>query len=93
MTLRPRGGCQGGVVHREGSAESVDGGADRIEDIGQPVGVEPGEPTGGGQQGQPLVAGVGLLPVESPLFGFIESFGLADRVGDLGERRLVCGPR
>src|ERR1700722_14729722 len=59
-----RAGRQGGVGHRDGAVQSVDGGADLIEDVGQRVGTEPGEAAGGGQQGQPLVAGVGLLPVE-----------------------------
>jgi len=53
------------------------------------VGTEPGEAAGGGQQGQPLLAGVGLLPVESPLFGLAELSGLADLVGELGIHRPV----
>jgi hypothetical protein len=76
-------------VHRESSAQSVDGSADLIEDAGQLFRAEPGEAAGGGQQDQPLVAGVGLFPVESPLFGLVELSGLADLAGDLGVHRLV----
>jgi hypothetical protein len=32
------GGRQGGVPHREASAQRVDGGPDRVEDLGSPVG-------------------------------------------------------
>src|ERR1044071_7520184 len=83
------GRCQGGVVHREASAEGVDGVSDRVQYVGQLSGRELGEASGGGEQVQPLVACVGLIPVESPLFGIGELSGLADLVGELRVGRLV----
>lgn len=80
---------QGGVVHGEASAQGVDGAPDRVQHFGQLIGTELGEAAGGGQQVQPLVARVGLLPVVSPLFGIVELFGLADLVGELRVCRLV----
>ena len=55
--------------------------------LGQLVGPKPGEAAGGGQQVQPLVAGVGPLPVEPPLLAARRTPGLADPVGELGVHR------
>ncbi|WP_377592993.1 hypothetical protein [Micromonospora eburnea] len=76
-------------MHREAATQSVDSVSYRTQYLGQLIGAEPGEAAGRGEQIQPLVARVGLLPVESPLFRVVELFGLADFVGDRRVPRLV----
>src|SRR5690349_7638006 len=80
---------QGGVGHREASAQGVDGAPDRAQYLGQLIGAEPGEATGGGQQVQPLIARVEPLPVESPLLDITELSGLPDLVRALRVDRLI----
>ena len=56
-----------------------------LQHLRQLVRRELGEGTEGGHLVQPLVPGVGPLPVKAPLLGFAELACRPDPIGDLGE--------
>src|SRR5664280_1862885 len=73
-----RGGCQCGVGHGEAASDCVDGSPDAVQHLRELVRRELGETASSGQLVQPLVASVGLFPIEAPLFGVVEPARLTD---------------
>ena len=78
-----------GVLHREAASHRVDGGADARQQLFQPGWRDLAVPAGGRHLVQPLVAGVGPLPVEPPLLRVAEPARLPHPVGRLGAHHQV----